>query len=1040
MEGEGIEVKDVQLQRSDLHGYGFSVLGGTGLGLPPVIYEVVEDSPAALCGVIESGDVIESINDRIVLSLTTKEVLKCLRLSNSVVNLKVRKDPLTKEKVRRHIAASSEMEALHKPSHHGMGDEVSRKKSDSLETNGTKENDENIPPSPRHDSMYQQSDSDTESVKSNRSQTKQPKFEAFMMTGDLIINLNAKTSHSCSLLSQNQRIEPSSYIHNSTPASPEECEYRSRGKGTKREASNFHSPVSEKKGSFSYNNSFVRTSRSEDHLQKASLTTVNIDIDEDMASSLNTLLDTKQDSSSERIVWTYNAPVKPGELPLSPPTSPTSCSSSSSSKTTSPEKSVKHNHTVQPGETVFCVDGKVANGDNGFDSSQKPKQIGQRDDHSETEESSEIISAFSSSDDTEQLPASTSDLSSPIDNLSPSEDIKQEDWVVDVDSRETDGHNELVKRTVSSQEVPTPGKNSRDKKVKKTVTGDNRVHIHASCEWPQSPESKSSSSSTPKHKFNKSIDRSPSTTSESAVEDMPYQELKDNQDEDPTSTETEGGMRQTASPPTDDESDIDSLHSFHYSPKAVDMPSASRLAKRLYNLEGFKKTDVSRHLSKNNDFSRVVAEEFLKYFDFTGDTLDVALRKFLKQFCLIGETQERERVLVHFSKRYLDCNPGFFKSQDAVHTLTCAVMLLNTDLHSENVGRLMTCVEFIENLSELNDGENFPRDVLKALYHSIKSSQLEWAVDEEEEEEGELGTYRPGQDVRQGFIGQNPFLEVPNPSCATEYKKGYVMRKCCVDPGGKRTPLGKRGWKMFYVTLRDMVLYLHKDEHGFKRNQMYDSLHNAVRIHHCLATKATDYSKKQHVFRLQTADQAEYLFQTSDSKELQSWIDTINLVAASLSAAPLPTPVGSQNKFQRPLMPVSHTKSNLREQLQDQENRIVWLERELEEHLAHIPEKGAKSRIIHDFVEKEAYLQFELKRYRTYAFLLRSKMAQFPELEPSLVETSIGEVEEPHERGDYAQSVPSTPSGAKSSGKHPLPDRYSYRAAIYKNNMKNDCG
>jgi PH and SEC7 domain-containing protein len=54
-----------------------------------------------------------------------------------------------------------------------------------------------------------------------------------------------------------------------------------------------------------------------------------------------------------------------------------------------------------------------------------------------------------------------------------------------------------------------------------------------------------------------------------------------------------------------------------------------------------------------------------------------------------------------------------------------------------------------------------------------------------------------------------------------------------------------------------------------------------------LATKATDYTKKQHVFRLETADQSEYLFQTSDSKELQSWIDTINFVCASFSAPPL---------------------------------------------------------------------------------------------------------------------------------------------------------
>lgn len=33
-------------------------------------------------------------------------------------------------------------------------------------------------------------------------------------------------------------------------------------------------------------------------------------------------------------------------------------------------------------------------------------------------------------------------------------------------------------------------------------------------------------------------------------------------------------------------------------------------------------------------------------------------------------------------------------------------------------------------------------------------------------------------------------------------------------------PYGKRSWKMFYCTLRDLVLYLHKDEHGFKKTQV----------------------------------------------------------------------------------------------------------------------------------------------------------------------------------------------------------------------------
>lgn len=99
--------------------------------------------------------------------------------------------------------------------------------------------------------------------------------------------------------------------------------------------------------------------------------------------------------------------------------------------------------------------------------------------------------------------------------------------------------------------------------------------------------------------------------SNSASARMAYSEMKDSEDELATLTEEplnsalaaacgdSGGTGRDSSPPvSDDGSDVESLHSYHYSPKAVDMPSAIRLAKRLYSLDGFKKSDVSRHLSK----------------------------------------------------------------------------------------------------------------------------------------------------------------------------------------------------------------------------------------------------------------------------------------------------------------------------------------------------------------------------------------------------------------------------------------------------------
>jgi hypothetical protein len=85
-----------------------------------------------------------------------------------------------------------------------------------------------------------------------------------------------------------------------------------------------------------------------------------------------------------------------------------------------------------------------------------------------------------------------------------------------------------------------------------------------------------------------------------------------------------------------DSSDVESMRVAPVT-KAVDVPSAERLAKRLYQLDGFKTTDVWRHLSKNTDFNRVVASEYLKFFDFKDETLDISLRKFLTVCPLRGE-------------------------------------------------------------------------------------------------------------------------------------------------------------------------------------------------------------------------------------------------------------------------------------------------------------------------------------------------------------------------------------------------------------------
>lgn len=99
----------------------------------------------------------------------------------------------------------------------------------------------------------------------------------------------------------------------------------------------------------------------------------------------------------------------------------------------------------------------------------------------------------------------------------------------------------------------------------------------------------------------------------------------------------------------------------------------------------------------------------------------------------------------------------------------------------------------------------------------------------------------------------------------------------------------------------------------------------------------------------------------SDAREQQSWVDSINLAAATMSSPPLAPAIGSQpTKFQRPLLPVSHTKYSLKDQLMDHENRILKLEAELETHQIKCPARSATRRVVAGYEEKEAFLQHEV--------------------------------------------------------------------------------
>ncbi|XP_034458070.1 PH and SEC7 domain-containing protein 4 [Hippoglossus hippoglossus] len=406
----------------------------------------------------------------------------------------------------------------------------------------------------------------------------------------------------------------------------------------------------------------------------------------------------------------------------------------------------------------------------------------------------------------------------------------------------------------------------------------------------------------------------------------------------------------------------------HMNGGEVDREMARRLAEQLFKLDGIQPVDVVKHLDKDNDFSHAVGEEYLKFFDFTGQTLDHALRSFLKVVVLIGESQERERVLQHFACRFHQCNPEAFSSSGAVLALTCALMLLNTDLHGQHVGKSMSSSQFVSNLDGMNEGENFSKDLLKSLHNSIKSEPLEWAVDEDELQNSVLLEEDVGDDA-QLRSKANPFQVVAHDKNALVVKEGFLLRKLHADIDGKRTPWGKRGWKTFYGVLRGMVLYLQKDD--YKRDHQVNE--EVVSVHHSVAEQATDYTKKPHVFRLQTADWRVFLFQASSKVEMKSWISRFNLVSALHSSPPFPAAVGSQRKFFRPILPASQSAHTLERQLQFHAGKLESFKADLF-YLQQNPPEGRKARAkeLEEHRIRAEYLHYEMCRYEIYIQVLEA--------------------------------------------------------------------
>ncbi|KAG7394462.1 G-box binding factor [Phytophthora boehmeriae] len=147
-------------------------------------------------------------------------------------------------------------------------------------------------------------------------------------------------------------------------------------------------------------------------------------------------------------------------------------------------------------------------------------------------------------------------------------------------------------------------------------------------------------------------------------------------------------------------------------------------------VKGFEKTDI--HEADTMDFHRDVLANFVRSFNFDGESIVTALRMFLASFRLPGEAQQIDRILNTFSLQVFEqCRERFLMaSVDVAYLLSFSLIMLNTDLHNPNIraDKKMKLADFIKNNKnygqEVSKGLDLPEDFLTELYETIAKDEI----------------------------------------------------------------------------------------------------------------------------------------------------------------------------------------------------------------------------------------------------------------------------------------------------------------------------
>uniref|UniRef100_A0A0N4ZHP6 SEC7 domain-containing protein n=1 Tax=Parastrongyloides trichosuri TaxID=131310 RepID=A0A0N4ZHP6_PARTI len=131
----------------------------------------------------------------------------------------------------------------------------------------------------------------------------------------------------------------------------------------------------------------------------------------------------------------------------------------------------------------------------------------------------------------------------------------------------------------------------------------------------------------------------------------------------------------------------------------------------------------------NSKYHTDVLNRYVEYMDVRDLPIDIAIREFMKYFTLPGEAQQIDRIVTAFARHYAKTsyNEIFGKvSEDGIHILAFAVIILNTDLYSPHLKKekRMSCSDFVKNTRQAHELGNLPVECYEEIYHRIKNNEI----------------------------------------------------------------------------------------------------------------------------------------------------------------------------------------------------------------------------------------------------------------------------------------------------------------------------